>query len=57
MHPDLYNAGKIRRPKIEADTMLPAMKTLIEKCWTEYPSDRPDMSKIRNEIRKINGGK
>ena len=52
------NDGKIYRPSTAEVVIVPKLlEQLIEKCWAEHPSDRPDLAKIKNELKSINGGK
>lgn len=41
------------RPLI-GDATYEDINTLMKKCWSEEPSDRPDFQAIKMTIRKIN---
>ena len=43
-------------PPVEGDTN-PEIVGLIQQCWEENPSDRPDTDGIKKKLRAINKGK
>lgn len=45
------------RPLIPEDSCTPVLKTLMENCWSENPSHRPDYNEITGNLKILNGGK
>ncbi|XP_023347812.1 atrial natriuretic peptide receptor 1 isoform X2 [Eurytemora carolleeae] len=41
------------RPSLDFDIEI-EMVHLIERCWSQEPDQRPDISTIRNDVRKLN---
>lgn len=42
------------RPVVTRDQMPEEVMDLMNKCWSEEPSARPDFSHIRTAVRKLN---
>lgn len=49
------------RPEIPKETGLEASQNnfikLMTECWDEDPDKRPDIDKVRKELRKLNKGR
>ena len=43
-------------PEVSDPKERETVKLMVE-CWSENPSDRPDLVKILSKLRTINGGK
>lgn len=45
--------GHLFRPKID-ETAFDDVNSIMVKCWSEDPCDRPDFTILKSTIRKIN---
>lgn len=45
--------GCLFRPKID-ETAFDDVNSIMVKCWSEDPGDRPDFAILKSTIRKIN---
>ncbi|XP_070536703.1 atrial natriuretic peptide receptor 1-like isoform X5 [Ptychodera flava] len=42
------------RPVVNKDTCPPEIFQLMERCWAELPTNRPDLNELRSTVRKLN---
>ena len=49
----MIRQGKIR-PEIDRTLVPEELASLLEKCWSDDPKDRPIVSDVRSVIKKIN---
>ncbi|XP_022107598.1 atrial natriuretic peptide receptor 2-like [Acanthaster planci] len=50
-------ARPVFRPVLPKDACSPQMIELMELCWAERPTDRPNISRVKSSIQKLSGGK
>lgn len=45
------------RPRVPFEACQPELYTLMLRCWTELPSDRPESDRVRSQLKQVPGNR